>query len=199
MENKENKMVVVTNRNVGMTSYYIPEANIKRRFAPQESKRISLDELTQLSYITGGEYILKNCLIINDKDALSALNINVEPEYFYTEEEIKKILTSTEENSLLQLEDMLNFAPAGVIDLTKQIAVNIELPDTRKRSLITKMTGFNVDNAINVNHVLNAEDEKSAAGEPEKKVRKAAAAQTEPTRKTAPIVDKYKVVAILDK
>ena len=37
--------------------------------------------------------MLKNCFIINDMDALTALNMeNVEPEYFYTETEVRTLL-----------------------------------------------------------------------------------------------------------
>ena len=183
------KIVEVTNRNNGYTGYYIPDTNRKRNFAPGETKKIDLEELIQLSYIDGGEYLLKNYFIIDNKDALSQLNLAVEPEYFYTEKEIRDILFN---GSLDQLEDTLNFAPNGVIELIKQIAVKEELPDTRKRKLISEKTGFNIDSAIYVNSVMNEDDNTEA--ETETKTRKVAI-EGAPTRKATIPADKYKVVS----
>lgn len=189
---EENTFVNVTNRDSGQVGYTLPDRNLHRTFAVGETKKISLEELQQLSYVPGGEYILKNCLIVNNTDALSALNLEVEPEYFYTETEVRKILT---EGSLDQLEDCLNFAPDGVLDLIKKIAVEEELPDTRKRKLISEKTGFNIDNAINVNHIVDAdsgsEDVEEAA--PKRKTAPLNTESSAPTRKTA-TPSKYNVV-----
>ena len=88
----------------------------------------------------------------------------------------------------------MNFAPDGVIDLIKTIAVETELPDTRKRKLISEKTGLNIDNAIMVNTVMATEEDSAPT---EVKSRKAApinAASSTPTRKAEP-VSKYKVVS----
>lgn len=146
------KTIKVTNRSQGYTGYKIPDSNVSRRFSPGESKNLPIEELQQLQWVPGGEYLLRNALIINDKDALSVLNMNdVEPEYFYTEDDIRKLLDT---GSLDQLEDTLNFAPAGVLELIQKIAVETEVPDIRKRDMISKKTGFNINNAITVNHIM---------------------------------------------
>lgn len=166
----EQSVVSVTNRNVGYTCYTLRDSGVTRTFTPAETKKIPLEELKQLQFVEGGDYILKNCLLINDKDALSALDMeNVEPEYYYTEEDVKKLLES---GSLDQLEDCLNFAPDGVIDIIKRVAVATELPDTRKRKLILDKTGFSIDNAIKVNTVMNEEGAETAKKEEVKPVRK---------------------------
>lgn len=179
-------MVDVTNRNNGFTGYTIPDLGVKRNFNLRETKKISLDELKALSYVPGGEYILKNYLIVNDKSALDFLNIDTEPEYFYTEKEIKFLL---EQGTMDQLEDCLNFAPAGVIELVKEISVKTELPDMRKRKLIAEKTGFDVNAAINVNSIMNADDN-AAPAEQQTTRRKAApvenvSANTPAARKTS--------------
>lgn len=187
----ENEMVIVTNRNNGYTGYQIPDTGVSRNFAPGESKRISKEELMQLSYIEGGEYLLKNYLIINNDKTLEELNISVQPEYYYTEEEIKELLTT---GSLDQLEDTLNFAPDGVIEIIKDMAVKTELPDTRKRKMISEKTGFNIDNAIRVNEVMAEDQIKDEHSEPiERKASPINAESDTPQRKAAPI-KKYKVV-----
>ena len=82
-------------------------------------------ELRKLSYIPGGEVILREYLVIDNKEALDELlNGGVEPEYFYTEDEIKTLLLT---GSLDQLMDCLDFAPGGVIDLVKKYAVELKI------------------------------------------------------------------------
>ena len=188
-------IVSVTHRNTGFTGYTIPDLNLTRTFNIGETKKISLDELKQLQFVEGGDYLLKHCLIINDKNALEVLNMSdVEPEYFYTEAEIKELLTN---GSLDQLEDALNFAPEGVIEIIKSMAIKMELPDTRKRKIISDKTGLNIDNAIMVNEVMK-EEHSDVTEKAEIKVRKAApinaGSTATPTRKAEP-VSKYKVIS----
>ena len=191
---EDKKMIKVRNRNAGGTGYFF-ETNGggqgRRYFEPNEEKIISLDELKQLSYTRGGEYILKNCLVINDKSALEALDLEVEPEYFYDEAAVKEILIS---GSYDLLEDTLNFAPAGVIDMIKKFAVELEIPDVNKRKMISEKTGLNIDNAIRVNQIMaeeSTEEEKSEA--PKRKTTPVEVKSDAPQRKTTPS-DKYKVV-----
>ena len=189
MENK--KIVEVRNRDSGYVGYSIRDLGIWRNFAPGEVKRIPLEELESLQYAPGGEYTLKHLLMINDKDALSVLNITTEPEYFYTEAEVKELLTK---GTLDQLKDCLDFAPEGVIELIKKVAVETELPDTLKRAAITKRTGFNIDNAIIVNRVM---DEPVAEEKNEEKVRRTAPILTsEETKTRRTNLPKYNVVNI---
>lgn len=191
-------MVNVTNRDSGYVGYAIPDRGIRRNFAPGETKKISIDELKELSYLPGGEFTLRELLVVGDSNALDSLNIEVEPEYFYTEEQIKDILFY---GSLDQLEDTLNFAPEGVINLIKQIAVEEKLPDVRKRDMISKMTGFNINNAILVNQIMDAEPAEGDNKAEDKPVRKAngpvrkATAPAAPERKAE--LPKYKVTTII--
>ena len=53
---------------------------------------IKFEELKALNYTTGGNVLICQCLAIKNEEALKALNIEVEQEYFYTEDEIKYIL-----------------------------------------------------------------------------------------------------------
>lgn len=195
METRTTEMsyVTVTNRNNGTTGYTL-QNGVRRQFQIGQSRKVDLEELRELAAIPGGEYILQNYLIINDKTALDYLNIAPEPEYFYTEREIKELLLN---GTLDQFEDCLNFAPQGVIDLVKSMAIDLKLPDVRKRELIFEKTGFNVTNALNVNAVLDAESEKPV--DKPKVGRKAQPITTvaEPTRKTAP--PKYNVVSTAKK
>ena len=47
---EDKTIITVTNRNNGSTGYSIPEMNgLKRKFAPGESKKVTMDELRKLS------------------------------------------------------------------------------------------------------------------------------------------------------
>lgn len=171
-------LIPVRNRNNGFTGYEIRDRGIWRNFAPGETKRIELEELQQLQYQPGGDYILRNLLVVESKEALRALNMEVEPEYNYTEDDIRNLLLN---GSLDQLADFLDFAPEGAIEIAKTIAVKEEIPDVRKRDAISKATGFNINNAINVNHAL--EDEEKAPKEEPRRERRAAAINAQPEEK----------------
>ena len=151
---EENKIVVVRNRNNGTTGYVLPDSGVRRSFAPGETKKISVEELQSLQYAPGGDYILRHLLVIEDQAALDFLNMKVEPEYFYDEKKIKEMLLNAEMDAFL---DFLDYAPEGAIEIAKEIAVKEQIPDTRKRKALSKKTGFNIDNAIMVNEVMDTE------------------------------------------
>ena len=52
--------------------------------------------------------------------------------------------------SLDEFLDCLDFAPEGVKDLIKNLAVDLPLNDVAKREAIFNKLGFNVDNAIRI-------------------------------------------------
>lgn len=183
------RIIEVTNRNSGYVGYSIKDLGIWRNFAPGETKKIALGELQALQYAPGGEFTLKNSLIIKDKDALSMLNIITEPEYFYTNKEIRELLTK---GTLDQLKDCLDFAPEGVIDIIKKMSVEMELPDTQKRQAIFEKTGFSIDNAIMVNKVM---DEPEVRETEENKVRRSTPIKAEEPTGRRTEIPKYNVVS----
>lgn len=182
-------LIKVKNRDCGTVSYTVPELHVTRMFQKSEIKEIPFNELQQLAYTIGGKVLLKECLVIENEEALKLLVGGVEPEYFYTEEDIKTLLLS---GSLAQLEDCLDFAPSGVIDLVKDYAVKLEINDISKREAILKSTGFNVTKAIEINHASQETDEVV-----ESKVRRAAPITKDGTNTAAPArrtTPKYNVV-----
>ena len=188
-------LIPVRNRNNGFTGYEIKDRGIWRNFAPGETKKISLEELQQLQYQPGGDYTLKNLLVVEDKEALDLLNMEVEPEYSYTENDIRNLLFN---GTLDQLKDFLDFAPAGAIEIAKNIAVKEEIPDVRKRDIISEATGFNINNAININHMMD-EEEKEKAETESKKERRVEVPKVEGKRErrtaipeTKPVIPNYK-------
>lgn len=153
---EKDTLVKVTNRVKGTVGYTIPDlGNLHRNFQANETKEVTMDELRKLSYLPGGEVILRDCLIINNDEAVQELLGTVEPEYNYTETQIRELLTT---GTLDQFLDTLDFAPKGVIDLIKDLAVSTELNDVAKREALLKKTGFNVTKAIENNRYTQEEE-----------------------------------------
>ena len=158
-------LIKATNRSGGSVGYKIPDLNnLKRHYAAGETKEVTMEELRKLSYVDGGRELLKDYLVIDNKEAINELLGNVEPEYFYTTEQIKDLLLN---GSLDALKDCLDFAPEGTIDEVKKLAVELKLPDFYKREAIQKATGLNVTRAI-----AEAEADKDAADEPKTGIRR---------------------------
>ena len=171
----------VKNRSAGIVLYKIPEEGITRRFAPGETKRISYQELLQLSYQPGGREIMANFLQIQSEGVPKSLGIKTEPEYYMSE---KDVVTLLKDGSLDQFLDCLDYAPAGVIELIKKFAVELPLEDYKKREALKAKTGFDVDRAV-----VNAGQEPDE--KEEEKVRREVEAPTTGRRTAA---TNYKVI-----
>lgn len=147
MVNKDREIRLI-NRDSGFIGYTVPDTGLYRKFTPGETKTVTFDEIEKLSWAPGGREMLKEYLIIDDKEAAEEILGEVEPEYFYTKNEVKKLL---QDGSLEQLQDALEFAPEGVINLIKEEAVEMKIDSTAKREEIQKATNFNVTRSIELN------------------------------------------------
>lgn len=161
----KNTMIKVTNRSNGIVVYQIPDlGNLVRRFVKGETKEVSFEELQKLSYIPGGKVLLSENLILDNKSAIAELLGKVEPEYNYTEAQIKELLIKGSLDAFL---DCLDFAPEGVLELVKDLAVTLKINDIAKRDAIKKKLHFDVTKAIEIN-------EESERVEEEQKTRRVA-------------------------
>ena len=186
---KDDTLIQVRNRARGSGGYTL-DSGVKRNFEYGEVKKVPFQELRELSYSQGGQYILKNYLVVENEEALELLNMKVEPEYFYDQASIRELLFN---KGIDEFADFLDFAPKGAIDMACDMAVKEEVPDTRKREMLSKKTGLNIDTAIQVNNMFKEEEEE--AEEPVVKQRRVQSTETKATtggrRAAAP---KYKVV-----
>lgn len=152
-------MAKVTNRSGGTCVYRIPDKNIRRVFQPHESKNISEEELNDAVSQPGGRALFYHYLQIEDNSIASkVLNLQLEPEYSLTEEEMPTWLVSC---SLDELKDALDFAPEGVKDLIKSYAVSLRLNDMNKIQAIKEALNFDVIEAIK--NTSDNEENKSTA------------------------------------
>lgn len=186
----------VKNRSASMVVYSIPEANIRREFAPGETKKIEKEELDQLSYQSGGRELMLNFLQIQSAEAREALNLKIEPEYNMSEEQIVELILKGSVDAFL---DCLDFAPIGVIDLIKEFAVELPMTDTRKIEALLNKTGFDLNAALANKRAEEAEDAKPEAETPTRRVAVEAPAEGRRTNvnyeeaATAPATPKYKI------
>lgn len=153
------KIYKVKNRSAGVVIYRIPEDNIRREFMPGETKAISIAELEKLSYQPGGQMMMNNFLQIQSAEAQQELNIPVEQEYNYSEQDIMRVM---QQGTLDEFLDMLDFAPQGVMDLVRQFSVSLPLNDIEKRRALKDKTGFDVNAALT--HVEEEKQEDAEAG-----------------------------------
>ena len=189
---EKDRIINLINRDRGSVGYKIPDLNIHRTFSPGEVKKVTFDEIEKLSWVDGGLALLKHYLIIDDPEAAEEILGHVEPEYFYTDEDIRTLLTK---GTLDQLKDALQFGPRGVIELIKRDAVDLRLNNVKMREEILKATNFNVDNAIKIEELSNI-DNKDEAATPQRRSEPIAARgqNSNGGRRSEPIKSKYKVV-----
>lgn len=158
---ENNTLIKVRNRDNGRVGYTIPDMNnLHRNFESGETKQLTMEELRKLSWLPGGQRMLEDLLVIENEEARQELLPSVEPEYTYTREDIEELL---QKGSLDQVKDCLDFAPQGVINLVKEIAVETELNDIQKRDAILEATKFNVTKAIEINRESAKEEDAAAA------------------------------------
>lgn len=175
----------VKNRSSSVVVYRIPESNLRREFAPGETKRIPFGELEKLTYQQGGREMLEQFLQIVDEVVTTDLNVHRDVEYNMSESQIRDLLVSGSLDAFL---DALDFAPIGVIDLIKTMAVRLPLTDLNKRKALKEKTGFDVDKAlVHIEEEKIEEREHITPNAPERRVK----TTTNTGRRTTP---NYKVV-----
>lgn len=185
-------LIKVTNRNNGVVGYKIPEMNnLQRQFAPGASKEITFEELQNLYWLKGGRVLIENYLIIEDAEALKALQVQVEPEYFYTDAQIVDIMVN---GTLDQFLDMLDFGNKGVKESIKVLAVDLPLNDVAKRKAILDVLGFNVDNAIKVKETKMDDGNTDNSGKKNQTGRRASVPNQNSEESNKKPMRRYKVV-----
>lgn len=183
---KEDTMYNVKNRSSSVVVYRIPESNLRREFAPGETKRIPFGELEKLTYQQGGRTMLEQFLQIVDEAVTSDLNVHREAEYDMSEAQVRDLLLTGSIDAFL---DALDFAPIGVIDLMKTMAVKLPLTDLNKRKALKEKTGFDVDKALM--HIEEEKEEEAEHIQPVKQERRVKTTSASQGRRTA---SNYKVV-----
>lgn len=152
--------ISIKNRSSSSVGYSIPELNIKRYLAAGETTKVEREEIEKLAFQNGGKVLLRDYLLIDDKElAQEFCELALEPEYWMTEEEVKSVILY---GSLDKFLDTLDYAPQGVLDMIKSLSISLPMKDTDKMAAFQEKTGFNVAQALR-NQKL-AEDAAKADG-----------------------------------
>ncbi len=152
-------LVTVENRTAGKIVYQIPDRHIRRELAPRQAVRVPKEEIEALSYTAGGLDLIRNHLLVKDEQVLNDLSIHREPEYYMNADSVAKLIR---EGSLNEFKDAIDFAPDGVVDMIKDLSVQMPLNDFSKRQALKEMTGFDVDKAIENDRANRANDDDTA-------------------------------------
>lgn len=172
----------VTNRSAGVVGYTIPEMSIRRRYEPGETKEVQKEEIDKLIYQPGGDFLLRNYLQISVED-VETLGLEVEREYHLDKNGVIDLMNN---GSLDEFLDALDFAPEGIIEMFKDLAVSLPLGDANKIEALKKKTGF--DAAVALKN-QKATEEKVEEVKKERRVN-----SEEGTSKRRVEAGKYKVV-----
>ena len=155
----------VRNRSTSTVSYTVPDLRVKRSFVAGEIKEIPREELEILVQQPGGRVILTEYLQVSKDDIKQLDVLEPEQEYFYTDEDVKRIMKL---GSLDEFLDMLDFAPEGVMDMIKTYAVSLPLTDLYKVNALREKTGF--DSAKALENSLDDNGELQIAAAPKRRV-----------------------------
>ena len=193
----DEQIVTVRNRENSRIGYNIDDMGIQRIFMPGEVKKLKVEELRRGCYNPGIKILFEQYLVIEDENvAREILNMDPEPEYYYTSQQIDDLLTK---GTIEEFLDCLDFAPIGVIEQIKDRAVILGLNDVKKRKAILDKTGYDVTAVLNLNAQMAAEEmEENDEPTPKRRVVKTAPVEENtpsPTgRRVAAPQSKYKVV-----
>ncbi len=133
--------VKVWSTSVGTVGYGLEDPKVSRSWQPGELKIISFHELYQLSNTPGGMAILLNYLQIRDQKVREALQLPLEPEYLYTEDDAKKLAKTGSEDQIL---DALEFGPVGLAGMIRHYAI-IETTDINRMKFFNNLFSMNIE------------------------------------------------------
>lgn len=130
----------------GQVAYELKDPPINRSWRPSELKIVTFHELYALSNKPGGRYLLQHNLQIRDNKVREALQLPLDPEYLYTEEDAKNLVINGTKEQIL---DALEFGPVGLAAMIKHFAVvNV--------TTIDKMEFFNTLFSMNIQEIRNS-------------------------------------------
>lgn len=160
--------VTVENRSAGTIVYNIPERQIRRELAPRQAIKVPKEEIEALAYTAGGMNLIRNHLLVKDDEVLNELDVHREPEYYWNADKVAALIKT---GTLDEFLDALDFAPEGVIDMIKDLSVQLPLNDFSKRQALIDKTGFDINAAIEHDRESKATEEEVVQST-EKKVRR---------------------------
>lgn len=166
--------------NVG---YKIEEDNIRRQFSPHEVKTVTAGELRKLDYTRGGHVLLTSYLAVQNKSLAQEFGVDEDSyanEYNWDAAKVDQVLLN---EPVEVLQDAMDFAPEGILQLIKDRAIALRLDSMDKRKVISDAMKIDLNGMIDLAVKAESVEVKSAP----KKTRRASSSNssTAKTRRAA--------------
>ena len=157
--------------NVG---YKIEEDNIRRQFSPHEVKTVTAGELRKLDYTRGGHVLLTSYLAVQNKSLAQEFGVDEDSyanEYNWDAAKVDQVLLS---EPVEVLQDAMDFAPEGILQLIKDRAIALRLDSMDKRKVISDAMKIDLNGMIELAVKAESTETKSAP----KKTRRASSSNS---------------------
>lgn len=145
----DDTMVTIHNMTNSPVAYHIESLNGLRRELPPKmgaSIRVPAGELRQLNYELGGSNLLHDYICVENESLAREFGITSDDkEYTWKMNDVRAALTT---DSIEVLEDAMDFAPDGIKETIAQEAVEMEIPDSNRRKVISDATSYDIDTMI---------------------------------------------------
>jgi hypothetical protein len=157
--------VKVWSTSIGDVAYQLTDPLVHRTWKPGELKIIRFDELYKLSNHPGGMPLLVNHLQIRDAEVRKALNLPMEPEYFYTEEDARRLVNQGTEEEIL---DALEFGPRSLAGMIRYYAI-LDIDSIEKMKFFNSLFHMNIQQVRD--NLKETEDEVTQTTESKRRVK----------------------------
>lgn len=145
----DDELVTIHNMTNSSVAYHVDSlGNLRRELPPKmgASIRVPAGELRQLNYELGGSVLLHDYICVENEALAREFGITLDDkEYMWQMKDVKAALTT---DDIAVLEDAMDFAPDGIKETLAQEAVNMEIPDSNRRRVISDATSYDIDTMI---------------------------------------------------
>lgn len=149
-------MVIIRNLTDMPVAYRVPSlGDLRRELPPRASIRVKAGELRQLNYERGGSLLLHDYINVGNVELAREFGVSDDTvEYNWTIEDVDKALTT---DDLDVLRDAMDFAPEGIKQTIADRAVELKIPDSNRRNIISSATGLDIDSMIKNKKIIDAD------------------------------------------
>lgn len=149
-------MVIIRNLTDMPVAYHVPSlGDLRRELPPRASIRVRAGELRQLNYERGGSLLLHDYINVGNVELAREFGVSDDTvEYNWTIEDVDKALTT---DDLDVLRDAMDFAPEGIKQTIADRAVELKIPDSNRRNIISSATGLDIDSMIKNKEIIDAD------------------------------------------
>ena len=138
--------------------YVTPSTHIRRELPPHGSMEVTAGELREASYDHGCIEMFRNYVQICNKELAVEFGVPEDMvEYHWSAKDIDDALLKPELYDAFL--DALDFGPDGIKDSLVQRAVELEIPDVRRREAIKNVLGQDVTRMIENKHLIQANND----------------------------------------